>query len=299
MKYKYLTSFVAILIAGCSNNHDLADAFGNFEAETVIVSSETAGKILEMNVENGQKISQDYTAILVDTSQIYLQLVQLDAQKAAVDSRKGSVYAQINVFEEQKKNLKTNEIRIANMLKDEAATQKQLDDIQGQIRVIEKQITSTKTQLIAVSKELEVLDAKKLSLIDQLKKCKVKAPASGTILETYAEQGELTTPGKPLFKMADLDELTLKAYVSGAQLPGIKLGQEVTVVVDKSEKENQTFPGKVTWISSEAEFTPKIIQTKEERVKLVYAVKITVKNDGTLKTGMPGEVRFSNYLSLL
>ena len=124
------------------------------------------------------------------------------------------------------------------------------------------------------------------------KRCIIKSPSDGTILETYAEEGELATPGKPLFKMAGLDELTLKVYVSGAQLPGIKIGQTAEVLVDKNETENQSFTGQITWISSEAEFTPKIIQTKEERVKLVYAVKIAVKNDGTLKIGMPGEVRW-------
>jgi len=298
MKYNYLIYFVAILFSGCSNNHDLADAFGNFEAETVIVSSETAGKILDMNVEKGQKIEQDFIATLIDTLQIHLQLFQLEAQKGAVHSRKNSVNAQINVLEEQKKNLQINESRVINMLKDEAATQKQLDDIQGQISVINKQISSTKTQLTSISKELEVLDAQKLSLMDQLERCKLKSPANGTILETYAEQGELTSPGKPLFKMANLDDLTLKVYVSGAQLPGVKIGQEVAVFVDKTEKENQKFMGIVTWISSEAEFTPKIIQTKEERVKLVYAVKIMVKNDGTLKIGMPGEVWFNDQLAV-
>lgn len=282
----------ALLMAGCTNNSDLSDAYGNFEAETVIVSSETMGKILKLNVEKGQKIERNFVSALIDTTQVHLKLVQLDAQKNAVTARKSSVYAQVEVLEEQKKNFRTNEMRIANMLKDGAATQKQLDDIQAQISITEKQIESTKTQLTSIAKEIEVLDAQKLSLADQLERCKVKSPANGTILETYAEQGELTAAGKALFKMANLEELSLKVYVNGAQLPAIKIGQTVTVVVDKSEKENQTFAGKVTWISSEAEFTPKIIQTKEERVKLVYAVKIAVNNNGTLKIGMPGEVLF-------
>ena len=160
----------------------------------------------------------------------------------------------------------------------------------GQIDVIEKQIASTKTQFTSVNKELEVLNAQKASAEDMLDRCTVNSPVNGTILETYVEQGELATPGKALFKIANLDELTLKVYVSGGQLPSVKIGKQVNVIIDKSEKENQTLPGQVTWISSEAEFTPKIIQTKEERVKLVYAVKVTVKNDGTLKIGMPGEI---------
>lgn len=292
MKYKYLILILTALFFSCANDSENSDAFGNFEAETVIISSESAGKILQLNVEKGQKIESGSIAALIDTVQLQLKQLQIDAQKAAVNSRKNSIQSQINVFEEQKKNLQTNEVRIINLLKDGASTQKQLDDIQGQMNVIDKQIASTKTQFTSVSKEMEVLTTQMDLLTDQLQRCSVTSPASGTILETYAEQGELTTPGKPLFKMANLDELTLKVYVSGAQLPNVKIGQSVNVLIDKSESENQTLSGKVTWISSEAEFTPKIIQTKEERVKLVYAVKVTVKNDGTLKIGMPGEIRF-------
>ena len=290
MKFKLLILTLSIVVVGCTTSIEKSDAFGNFEAETVIISSESSGKILQLNIEKGQKIEAGFITALIDTVQIQLKLVQIDAQKAAVNSRKPTINSQIAVFEEQKKNLQTNEVRILKMLEDGAATQKQLDDIQGQISLIDKQIASTKTQFTAISKELKVLDSQKLSLKDQLERCFVKSPATGSILETYAEQGELTAPGKPLFKMANLDELTLKVYVSGAQLPNVKIGQTVDVLIDKSEKENQTLSGKIDWISSEAEFTPKIIQTKEERVKLVYAVKVLVKNDDTLKIGMPGEV---------
>jgi HlyD family secretion protein len=290
MKYTPFFLTIAILFLGCNKNNHTSDAYGNFEAETVIVSAESVGKIIQLNVENGKNIEAGFVAAVIDTAQIYLQLLQIDAQKAAVNSRKQSINAQIKVFEEQKKNLKINERRTKEMIKDGAATQKQLDDIQGQISVIDKQIESTKTQFIAVSKELEVFDAQKTLLVDMLDRCTVTSPVSGIVLEKYAEQGELTATGKSLFKIADLSELELKVYASGAQLPNIKLGQEVEVLIDKNESENQTLTGIVTWISSEAEFTPKIIQTKEERVKLVYAVKVTVKNDGTLKIGMQGEI---------
>jgi len=292
MKYKLLFIVLSILIFGCDRNTEKSDAYGNFETETVIVSAESSGKILQLNVEKGQKIEKGFVAAIIDTIQIQLQILQIDAQKAAVNSRVQSINSQIEVLEEQKKNLETNENRTKEMLKDGAATQKQLDDLQGQISVIDKQIESTKTQFVAVNKELKVLDAQRSSLFDMLDRCLVKSPVSGTVLETFAEQGELTTTGKSLFKIADLSTLELKAYVSGAQLPEVKLGQEVQVVVDKNENENQILSGIVTWISSEAEFTPKIIQTKEERVKLVYAVKVMVKNDGSLKIGMPGEVNF-------
>ena len=184
------------------------------------------------------------------------------------------------------------------MKEDGAATQKQLDDIKGQIRIIDKQILNIKTQFTAISKELDVLDAQTAMLTDQLKRCSIKPPTTGTVLETYVKQGELTAPGKPLYKMANLDKLNLKVYVSGAQLPNVKLGQEVEVIIDKTRKENQTLSGIITWISSEAEFTPKIIQTKEERVKLVYAVKVAVINDGSLKIGMPGKIRWQASPSL-
>ncbi len=293
MKYNYLILILALLVFGCVPTEEKSDAFGNFESETLIVSSESAGKILQLNIEKGQKIEANFISAIIDTTQIKLKLLQADAQKAAVRSRKQSIQTQIEVFEEQKKNIEVNKSRILKMMKDGATTQKQLDDINGQIRVIDKQVLNIKTQFIAIAKEQEVIDAQKELLIDQLNRCSIKSPVAGLILETYVEQGELTAPGKPLFKIADLNELELKVYVSGAQLPSVKLGQTVDVLIDKTESENQTLSGTVTWISSEAEFTPKIIQTKEERVKLVYAVKVTVKNDGTLKIGMPGEVNFN------
>ena len=291
-KILYIISLPFLLMA-CQTNNDTADAYGNFEAEAVIVSAETQGKILELNVDKGDKIEAGYSAALIDTVQLHLQLLQLDAQQTAVAAKRQSIQSQIAVFQEQKTNLEINEERIQKMLKDEAATQKQLDDIQGQISVIDKQIDNTKTQFTLINKEQEVLETQKASVSDKLNRCNIKSPVSGTILETYAEQGELTTAGKALFKIADISELELKVYVSGAQLPHVKLGQQLDVLVDKNSTENQHFSGTITWISSEAEFTPKIIQTKEERVKLVYAVKVTVKNDGTLKIGMPGEVRWN------
>lgn len=290
MKRTLLLILLSVVLFSCSNTDEKSDAFGNFEADPVIVSSESSGKILQLNVDKGQKIDKDFISAVTDTVQVHLKLQQLEAQKAAVVAKRQSIQSQIDVFEEQIKTLKVNEERVAKMVKDQAATQKQLDDINGQISVIQKQIESIKTQFVSVNKELEVLDTQKETTEDLLNRCTVKSPVSGTILETYVEQGELATPGKPLFKIANLDVLTLKVYVSGVQLPNVKIGQQVNVLIDKSASENQTLSGQVTWISSEAEFTPKIIQTKEERVKLVYAVKVAVKNDGTLKIGMPGEV---------
>lgn len=292
MRYNHLILIMAFYIFGCQNKTEKSDAFGNFESETIIVSSESAGKILRFNLKEGQKVEPGFVTAIIDTVQIKLKVLQIEAQQAAVNSRKQTIHSQVEIFNEQKRNLEINKSRITKMMQDEAATQKQLDDINGKINVIDKQALNTKTQFTAISKELKVLDAQTALLIDLLSRCTITAPIAGTIMETYAKQGELTSPGKPLFKMADLNELTLKIYVSGAQLPNVKIGQIVEVIIDKSANNNQSLSGKVTWISPEAEFTPKIIQTKEERVKLVYAVKVAVKNDGTLKIGMPGEVNW-------
>jgi HlyD family secretion protein len=290
MKFKLLIVML-LLLWGCKKNGEKSDAFGNFEAESVIISSESTGKVLQLNIEKGQRISSGYLTAVIDTVQIKLKIAQIDAQKAAVASRRQSVLSQIAVFEEQKKYLKTNEKRILAMLSDGATTQKQLDEINGQLDVVDKQTESTKTQFSSISSEIEVLETQKDAAMDMLLRCLVTAPVEGTVLEIYVEQGELTVVGKPLFKMASLDELTLKVYISGAQLTRFKIGQEVDVLIDETESTNQYLTGKITWISPEAEFTPKVIQTKEERVKLVYAVKIAVKNDGRIKIGMPGEVK--------
>lgn len=290
MKKNLLLITLAVALLGCNNNNEQADAFGNFEANPVIVSSEVSGKILRLNIEKGQDINRGFVTAIIDTAQTSLKIKQIDAQKKAVLSKRRTIQSQINVFQEQIKTLNINKKRIEKMLTDGASTQKQLDDISGNIEVIMKQIESTRTQFASVNTENEVLNAQKNTALDLLRRCTVASPVSGTILETYIEQGELAMPGKPIFKIADLTELTLKVYVSGAQLPNVKIGQEVNVSIDKSETENRTITGTVTWISPEAEFTPKIIQTKEERVKLVYAVKVVVKNDGTLKIGMPGEI---------
>jgi HlyD family secretion protein len=291
MKYMTMMILVVILLAGCSRNNEKSDGYGIFETDAVIVASEVQGKLLQFSVERGLQSEAGSVAALIDTMQVKLKLDQIEAQKKAVMAGRKSVEAQIAVYQEQKKNIANNLKRLEAMFAEGAATQKQLDDLTGEINVADRQIASIQTRFLQIDSELEVLEAQRAATLDQLQRCSVISPVSGIILETYIEEGELVTPGKPLFKLAPLEELTLKVYVSGAQLPQMKIGQKVQVLVDKSEKENQSFEGTVTWISPQAEFTPKIIQTKEERVKLVYAVKVAVKNDGTLKIGMPGEIR--------
>jgi HlyD family secretion protein len=292
MKFIPIIIIFGILIAGCTTDNGKSDAYGVFETDAVIVAAETQGKVLHLGTERGDKAEAGMLAVLIDTTQIILNLKQIEAQKAAVRARRNSVEAQVAVYEEQKKNMQANRKRLEAMLSDGAATQKQLDDLTGEMNVADRQIASVRTQFIQINSELEVLEAQLNTAFDKLQRCRVTSPVTGIVLETYIGEGELVTPGKPLFKIADIDELSLKVFVSGAQLPNLKIGQEVQVLVDKSATELQTFSGIITWISPEAEFTPKIIQTREERVKLVYAVKVAVKNDGTLKIGMPGEIKW-------
>ena len=292
MKKIFIIIMTGVMAWSCNRNGETSDAYGNFEADPVIISSEVTGKVLRFSASQGSVVEAGELVAIIDTTQAILKKKQLEAQVNAVKARRSSVSSQIAVFEEQIKNLKTNEGRIVKMLADGAATQKQLDDITGQISVVEKQIESTRTQFTGINSEIEVLKSQLLAVDDQLSRCNIINPVHGTVLETYIEEGEITVAGKALYKIADTDELILKVYVSGAQLPSIKTGQAVSVIIDRDKTENQVTNGVVAWISPEAEFTPKIIQTKEERVKLVYAVKVKVKNDGRLKIGMPGEVKF-------
>lgn len=284
---------LALLILGaCKNGEKKSDAYGNFEAVETIVSSETAGKLLSMEVKQGDQLEAGKLIAQIDTTEIILKKLQTEAQLVASETKRQNVTAQINVLKEQKKNVQTTQQRISKMFADKAATQQQMDDINGQLNVLDKQVSATNTQFQLIASEMEVIKRQLDLFNEQLTRCQIKSPAKGTVLETYLETGELATPAKPVLKMADLSNLELKVYVSGAQLPNVKLGNEVKVLIDSGAKEMQSFSGKISWISSESEFTPKIIQTKEERVKLMYAVKIVVANDGSLKIGMPGEVVF-------
>jgi HlyD family secretion protein len=292
MKINLLIFSVTLLLTGCNNKDDKADAYGNFEATEVIVSSETSGRILQFNPVEGTEIDKGAEIALIDTTIFHLQKAEIEAGMKGVKTRLSSINAQNDILNQQIANLNVNISRIGNMLKDDAATRKQYDDLTGQVAVLEKQIAANNTQKSSVAAELSVYESKKATLNEQLIRSSVKSPLKGTIIEKFSEAGELTATGKPLVKIADLSILKLKVYVSGAQLGSIKLGQECTVRVDNGKKGYTSFTGTVSYISGKAEFTPKIIQTKEERVTLVYAVNIDVKNDGTMKSGMPGEAIF-------
>lgn len=229
---------------------------------------------------------------LIDTTDFQLKKEQLIAQKTATESRIANISSQIDVQNQQKNNLLIDKARIEKLLKDGAATQKQLDDINGAVSLVDKQIASVNSQNVSVTSEMAVITKQIQQVNESLKKCYIINPVKGTVLEKYSEPFELTAPAKALYKIADVSFLYLKVYVTGSQLPLIKLGQKVQVLVDGPDKSLVKHEGEITWIASSAEFTPKIIQTKEERVNLVYAVKIKVTNDGSLKIGMPGEVVF-------
>jgi len=292
MKTRSLIIIAALVLAGCSNRADEADAYGNFEATEVTVSAETSGRIIRFDATEGIDVEKGTELALIDTTLFHLQKAELDAGMKSVRTRISSINAQNDILNQQIANLKVNVTRIENMLKDDAATKKQFDDLTGQVAVLEKQIAANNTQKSSIAAELAVYESKKATMNEQVLRSSVKSPLKGTILEKYAEAGELTAAGKPLAKISDLSLMKLKVYVSGAQLGKIKTGGQCTVRIDDGKKGYTSFPGTISYISGKAEFTPKIIQTKEERVTLVYAVTIEVKNDGTMKSGMPGEAIF-------
>ncbi len=292
MKSNILFLVVIVLLASCKNNKNGSDAFGTFEATETTISSESAGKIQWIKIEEGQVLNAGDTIALVDTVQLSLKREALLAQQKAASNKANYILAQVKVIEEQIKTSLVEKNRLEKLFKDGAATQQQLDNINGLLAVYEKQISTIETQNAPVINELEAYDKQIAQLTDQINRSYVVNPVSGTVLTKYSEANEIVNQGKALYKIADLNDIFLRAYVSGAQLPNIKLEQKVNVLADKNESELKEYEGVVTWISSTAEFTPKIIQTKEERVNLVYAVKIKVKNDGSLKIGMPGEVKF-------
>ena len=292
MKTRSLIIIAAVLLAGCKNKTDKADAFGNFEATEVIVSAETNGRILQFEPVEGTQVTKRTKIALIDTTLFHLQKAEIDAGMKSIRTRISSINAQNDILIQQIMNLNVNIERIGKMLKDDAATQKQLDDLTGQVAVFQKQIAANNTQKESVAAELTVSQSKKSTLNEQIRRSSVLSPLNGTIIEKYSEAGEITAAGKPLVKIADLSVMKLKVYVSGAQLGTIKIGKQCTVRIDNGKKGYTSFPGIISFISDKAEFTPKIIQTKEERVILVYAVDIEVKNDGTLKSGMPGETKF-------
>lgn len=315
--------FVTLVLSSCEKKTEKFDASGTFEATEIIISAEATGKILELKIQEGAHLSKGEVIGAIDPLSIELQKEQVEASMVALTEKSNDPTPQINVLNEQivtQRNqiavqkqqlavLQKEQKRVENLVKADAVPSKQLDDVNGQIDVLKKQIEATESSIAVFQKQIEaqkalvsiqnrgILSEKKplekrvKQLDDQISRTRITNPIEGTVLSKYAEPNEITAMGKALYKIADLSELTLKAYITGSQLPNIKINQTVKVMID-SDKGYKEMSGVVTWISDKAEFTPKTIQTKEERANLVYAIKIKVKNDGTLKIGMFGEVDF-------
>lgn len=285
-----LLLFVAL--TGCSDA-EKSDAYGQFEATETTISSKASGELLSFTPREGRQLRPGRKVGLVDTTDLHLKREELQSQLHATRSKIENISAEADVQREQLQTAKARLERTEALVRDRAATREELDDIRGRVQALRKKIVALETQKQTVRAELEVIRARISQLEQQIKNSRIMNPVEGTVLVTYVEPHELVSRGQPLYQVADLDTLELRAYVSGAQLPSLRLGQSVRVLADKDEEENQLFEGQLSWIASEAEFTPKMIQTKEERVTQVYAVKIKVPNpDGLLKIGMPGEVNF-------
>lgn len=291
---KRIVYIAAMLVAVSCGKESEFDAQGTFEATEVVISSEANGKILDFDVVEGSIVEADKPVGAIDSVQLHLQRKQLLAQHSALLGSRPDVKKQVASLREQIAKHKSELRRVENMLKDGAATQKQYDDIEAQVKILETQLDATLSTLdkntTTINNNLLALEAQIAALDDRISKCRIASPVSGTVLVKYAQAGELATAGKPLMKVADLDKIYLRAYFTSEQLAKINLGDEVTVVADFGGDERYNYAGRIEWISSESEFTPKSIQTKDSRANLVYAVKIAVENDGRLKIGLAGEV---------
>lgn len=296
MKRTALYILLCTGVAACSNKENIYDASGTFEAVETIVSAEASGVIKELSVEEGQALRAGQEVGYIDSTQLFLKKKQLEAQTLAVLSRKPDITAQTAALKEQLIQAEREQRRIANLVKADAATPKQLDDANSQVAIIKRQIAAQQSALdittTSLEEEASPITVQIQQINDQLNKCRIINEVNGIVLTKYAEVNEVTSVGKPIYKIAELNSIILRAYITGNQIPHIKTGQPVKVLVDDAKDTYKTYNGTIEWISNKAEFTPKTIQTKDERANLVYAIKIRVKNDGFLKIGMYGEVKF-------
>ncbi|HVB02297.1 MAG TPA: efflux RND transporter periplasmic adaptor subunit [Chitinophagaceae bacterium] len=288
---------VAGFWAGCQNDQLKPDASGVFEAEQTIVSAQGNGMIEQFQVSEGLDLAKGEKVGYVDTSQLHYTRLQLEASIRQSLSQTPDISAQINVLEARLRQASINQERTRALFQDSAATRKELDEMNSNVNVLQKQITATRSQLETENRGLiaqtDPLRMEISKINDQINNSEITNPINGTVLNKYAELGEVTSFGKPLYAIADLDTLILRVYITGDQLPSIRLGQHVQVYIDIPQGKQRVFPGYISWISDQAEFTPKMIPTRSERAALVYAVKIRVGNDGMLKIGMPGDVKFN------
>ena len=294
MKRIFIYCALPLLTAACGRSGDF-DATGTFEATEVVVSAEATGRILRFDAEEGDVLEVGRQVGAIDTVQLYLQKLQLERQRASVVSNRPDIAKQAASLREQIAKQQTERRRVENLLRDGAATTKQLDDIDAQIKVLngqlEAQLSTLRNNAASIDENSSSIDLQIARIEDQLAKCRIASPVAGTVLAKYSEAGELASVGRPLMKVADLDRIYLRAYFTSDQLAALKLGQKVTVTADFGGDSRIDYPGRIVWIASESEFTPKTIQTRDSRANLVYAVKIAVENDGRLKIGLYGEVK--------
>ena len=297
MKKIFLTTIITAGLVSCSNNENDFDAAGAFESVETIVSTEASGTLMQFNVEEGQTLKPKQFIGYVDTVQLYLRKEQLQDQIMATISQLPNVPVQLSSLQAQLSEALLMQKRMHNLIKEDATTQQNVDDADTKVNTLNDQISAMKSTLIITSstlrKDVAPLQHQIDQLNDQLFKCRIINPIHGTVLTKYAENHEVVAPGKALYKIAETDTLILRAYVTGSQLDEIKLNQTVNVRIDEGAKKYRAYKGLIYWISDKAEFTPKTIPTKDERADLVYAIKIRVVNDGYLKIGMYGEVKFN------
>ena len=283
-------------MTACNSGDKEYDATGTFEATETTVAAEQAGTLLTFSLEEGDNIEAGTEVGLIDTTQLWLKISQTEASKAVYQSQKPDQEKQIAATRQQLAKARTEQQRYKELVADGAAPSKMLDDASSQVQVLQRQldaqVSALQTSTNALSRQMDAADVQERQLRDQLWKCHIKSPVSGTVLEKYVERGEYVTPGKPLFKIGDVRHMYLRAYITSAQLKNVKTGQKVKVFADYGGGQKKEYAGTVTWISSRSEFTPKTILTDDERADLVYAVKIAIETDGYVKIGMYGEVRF-------
>jgi len=280
-----------LLVISCNSNGDRADAYGNFEVEEKTISAQASGELLQFDVEEGTQLKTNQLVGVIDSTTLVIQKSEIIANIQSVKVNKTGIAAEQNVLKSEMANLKRELKRIKKLMESEAATQKQLDDLEGNIEVLKSKMLVINSQYAAIDAQVNALYAKVDLINEQISRCQIVNQSAGLVLTKLARANELVGPGRPLYKIADMSKIYLKAYISEPQLATVKQGQQVTIAIDYMAGKKE-FPGTITWVSSESEFTPKIIQTKEERVNLVYAIKVAVDNDGYLKLGMPGEVNF-------
>ena len=297
MKKIMILASVALIMAACGGNEKEFDATGTFEATETTVFAEQSGQLMTFSINEGDNIEANKEVGLIDTTQVWLKIQQLGATKEVYQSQKPDMEAQIAATRQQLAKAQQEEQRYRELVTDGAAPSKALDDATNQVKVLQKQLAAQQSALStntrSLDKQMAATDVQVSQLRDQLRKCHIISPTKGTVLEKYVERGEFVAVGKPLFKIADTEDMYMRAYVTSAQLQNIKLGQQVKVFADYGDGQRKEYDGTISWISSRSEFTPKTILTDDERADLVYAVKVAIKNDGFVKIGMYGEVKLS------